>query len=184
MYTFQLNLVFNISYYTSPVLVTFLYRRGYFDLKVIASFDKVAVGLGMLIAIAFCMRGLGRERSKVYKSFFKSFQVAKASPKNEELRNVLMEYDFDFKDWPIDWSMKQVQGKSKVEPSTVLNILKEKPLGLLQIPYDLLAYLAIHSFGIRMIYPGSLGIFQSHFHPMLVSIFTLQLKLIYFLQLK
>lgn len=164
----QLNLMFNISYYTSPVLLTFLYRRGYFDLKVIASFDKVAVGLAMLIGLAFCMRGLGRGRSKAYKRFFTSFQMVKAMPQNEELKAVLLEFDFDFKQWPIDWSMKQLVA-SKVEPSPVLSIGQEKPLGLLKVPFDVAAYLAIHSFGLRMIYPGSLGLFQSHFHPMLVE---------------
>lgn len=151
------------------MLLTFLYRRGYFDLKVIASYDKVAVGLGMLIAIAFFMRGLGRERSKIYKKFFASFQRAQANPKNEEFKNTLQEYDFDFKQWPIDWSMKQLVA-SKVTPNEVMNIYKEQPLGFLkQIPYDLAAFLAIHSFGLPMIYPGSLGIFQSQLHPMLVD---------------
>lgn len=160
--------MFNISYYGSPVLLTFLYRRGYFDLKVIASFDRVAVGLGMLIALAFCMRGLGRERSKAYKRFFTNYQLCKANPTNEEFKQALMEYDFEFKHWPIDWSMKQLS-KSKVELNPVLSIWKEKPLGFVQIPYDVAAYLAIHSFGLKMIYPGSLGIFQSQFHPMLVE---------------
>lgn len=151
------------------LLLTFIYRRGHFDLKAIASYDKVAVGLGMLIAIAFCMRGLGRERSKAYKRFFSNFQVAKANPQNEELKNALMEYDFEFKHWPIDWSVKQLGATSKTEPTPVLSIWKEKPLGIVKIPFDVAAYLAIHSFGLRMIYPGSLGLFQSHFHPMLVE---------------
>lgn len=166
---FQLNLVWNISYYTSPVLLTFLYRRGYFDLKVIASFDKVTVGVGMLIAFAFCLRGLGRERSQVYKRFFGVFQSARANPKNDELRNALMEYDFDFKQWPLDWSIKELKGGGKVEPNVVMNILKEANLGIMQIPYEVLAYLAIHTFGLKMIYPGSLGLLQSQFHPMLVE---------------
>lgn len=156
--------MYNISYYTSPVLLPFLYRR----LHIITSFDKIAVGLGMIIALAYCMRGLGRERSKSYKRFFTSFQMVKANPKNEELKSVLLEYDFDFKHWPVDWSIQQL-AKSKVEPSEVLSIWKEKPLGIMQIPFDIAAYLAIHSFGLRMIYPGSLGLFQSHFHPMLVE---------------
>lgn len=165
---FQLNIMYNISYYSSPVLLTFLYRRGYFDLKVIASFDKVAMGLGMIIAIAFCMRGLGRERSQSYKKFFSCFTSLKASPKNEELQNAISEFDFEFKYWPIDWSMKG-QRTPKVHPNTVLSIYKEQSLGFVQIPYDMVAFLAIHTFGLKMIYPGSLGLLHSHFHPMLVE---------------
>ena len=161
--------MYNISYYTSPVLLTFLYRRGYFDLKVIASFDKVVMGVGVVIALAFCMRGLGRERSQVYKKFFREFSLSKSKSKDDhDLKRALLEYDFEFKHWPIDWSIKQLK-KPKVEPSPVMEIWKEKSLGICQIPYDVAAFLAIHSFGLKMIYPGSIGLFQNQFHPMLVQ---------------
>lgn len=159
--------MFNLGYYSSPVLLTFLYRRGYFDLKVIASLDKVAVGLTMVIAIAFCMRGIGRERSESYQRFFSRFNAAKTNPKDPELRNALVEFDFEFKHWPLDWSIKQ--SRLKVQPSTVLSIFKEKSLGIVQIPYEVASYLAIHTFGLKMIYPGSLGLLQRHFHPLLVE---------------
>lgn len=37
------------------------------------------------------------------------------------------------------------------------------------LPCEIAAYVAIHTFGIRMLYPGSLGILQSFLHTMLVQ---------------
>jgi hypothetical protein len=37
------------------------------------------------------------------------------------------------------------------------------------LPCQIIAYIAIHSFGIRMIYPGSIKLIQSYLHPMLVQ---------------
>lgn len=37
------------------------------------------------------------------------------------------------------------------------------------LPCEVAAYVAIHTFGIRMLYPGSLGILQSFLHTMLVQ---------------
>lgn len=37
------------------------------------------------------------------------------------------------------------------------------------MPCEIAAYLAIHTFGLRMIYPGSIKLIQSFLHPMLVQ---------------
>lgn len=46
---------------------------------------------------------------------------------------------------------------------------RPKPLWISTLPCEVLAYIAIHTFGIRMIYPGSVKIIQSFLHSMLVQ---------------
>lgn len=46
---------------------------------------------------------------------------------------------------------------------------RPKPMWNSTLPCEILAYIAIHTFGIRMIYPGSVKLIQSFLHPMLVQ---------------
>lgn len=46
---------------------------------------------------------------------------------------------------------------------------RTKPFWISTLPCEIAAYIAIHTFGIRMIYPGSLKLIQSFLHPVLVQ---------------
>lgn len=46
---------------------------------------------------------------------------------------------------------------------------RPKPLWISTLPCEILAYIAIHTFGIRMIYPGSVKLIQAFLHPTLVE---------------
>lgn len=107
---FQLSLVWNISYYTSPLIITFLYRRGYFVAESITSFAKVSTGIGLLVIISLCMRGFGRASSPSYRSFIKALDQAKANVSNQNVKDKLRTFDFDFKEWPADFNVKDING--------------------------------------------------------------------------
>lgn len=47
--------------------------------------------------------------------------------------------------------------------------LRSKPFWIASLPCEIAAYVAVHTFGIRMIYPGSMRLIQSYLHPMLVQ---------------
>lgn len=102
--------MWNISYYTSPLIITFLYRRGYFVAESITSFAKVSTGIGLLVVISLCMRGFGRSNSANYTKFVKALQDAKANTSNTEAKDKLRMFDFEFKDWPVDFDVKDVNG--------------------------------------------------------------------------
>lgn len=104
----QLSMMWNIGYYTSPLIVTFLYRRGYFVAESITTFGKISTGIGLLVVISLCMRGIGRSQTKVYAKFLKALDHAKANARSEEAKNALRLFDFEFKDWPVDFSVKDV----------------------------------------------------------------------------
>lgn len=46
---------------------------------------------------------------------------------------------------------------------------RSKPFWISTLPCEIAAYIAIHTFGIRMIYPGSVKLIQSFLHPVLVQ---------------
>lgn len=102
--------MWNISCYTSPLIITFLYRRGYFVAESITSFAKVSTGIGLLVVISLCMRGFGRSTSSSYTNFVKALEKAKSNVTNQSLKDKLRLYDFEFKDWPVDFDVKEVEG--------------------------------------------------------------------------
>ena len=102
-------MMWNISYYTSPLIITFLYRRGYFIAESITTFAKLSTGIGLLVVISLCMRGIGRSQNKCYASFFKSLEAAKINPKDGEAKRNLRLFDFEFKDWPVDYTVARVE---------------------------------------------------------------------------
>lgn len=110
----QLSLVWNISYYTSPLIITFLYRRGYFVAESITSIVKVSTGIGLLVVISLCMRSLGRSKATNYTKFVKSLEQAKAHKSNQTLKDKLRAFDFEFKEWPVDFDVKDVNGCDKL----------------------------------------------------------------------
>lgn len=102
--------MWNISYYTSPLIITFLYRRGYFVAESISSFAKVSTGIGLLVAISLCMRGIGRSSSINYTKFVKALDAAKANVTSQNAKDQLRLFDFEFSAWPVDFDVKSVAG--------------------------------------------------------------------------
>lgn len=74
----------------------------------VSSFAKISTGIGLLVVISLCMRGIGRSQTKIYAKFVRALEAAKANSKNEDLKNQLRLFDFEFKDWPADFSAKGV----------------------------------------------------------------------------
>ncbi|XP_049546044.1 phosphatidylserine lipase ABHD16A isoform X1 [Anopheles darlingi] len=157
-----LNLMWSFSYYTSPILISILYRRGYFVAESVGTFAKVTTGIGLLVAVSLCMRGLGRSMNVAYVRFAETLENAKRnSARNGEPKTALRRYDFDFSQWPIDYVVK---GGSRKQRSQ-----RNKSLWISSLPCQIAAYVAIHTFGIRMIYPGSVRLLQSYVEPMLIE---------------
>ncbi|XP_035905846.1 phosphatidylserine lipase ABHD16A isoform X2 [Anopheles stephensi] len=180
-----LNLMWSFSYYTSPILVSILYRRGYFVAESVGTFAKVTTGIGLLVAVSLCMRGLGRSMNMVYVRFAETLENARRnSDRCGEPKAALRRYDFDFQQWPIDYAVKagrygKNDGKVATEntPCLTFNTLysrkptaqRNKNFWISSLPCQIAAYVAIHTFGIRMIYPGSVRLLQSYVEPMLIE---------------
>lgn len=167
-----LSMFWSISYYTSPLILTFLYRRGYFVVDSIATLAKLSTGIGILVALSLCMRGIGRSQSQNYRRFARAYSIAKNKPKDADALVQLKAFDFDFKYWPVDYdageSKSGIRHREPIRPNTT-DSARRKPIWVSTLPCEVLAYIAIHTFGLRMIYPGSLKIIQSYLQPMLLQ---------------
>lgn len=101
----QLNVIWNIGYYTSPLIVTFLYRRGYFVADSISTAGRISSSIGLLVFVSLCIRSLGRSQNATYMKFIRTLEGGATKAVDKEL---LRRFDFDFSSWPVDFSVKSL----------------------------------------------------------------------------
>lgn len=101
--------MWNIGFYTSPLLATFLYRRGYFVMDSIATLAKISTSIGIIVVISMVMRGLGRTQSASYTKMIKAMEQLKSPKTEEEGKRALRLFDFEFKSWAVDFDVKSLQ---------------------------------------------------------------------------
>lgn len=102
-----MNVIWNIGYYTSPLIVTFLYRRGYFVADSISTAGRISTSIGLLVFVSLCIRSLGRAQNATYMKFMRTLNTT-SSAKTAADKELLRRYDFDFKHWPVDFSVKDL----------------------------------------------------------------------------
>ncbi|CAH2013607.1 unnamed protein product [Acanthoscelides obtectus] len=154
----SLYVIWKIGVYTSPFLVGMLYQRGYFEPDGLITLTKLVTSVGVILVVSFCIRGMGRAENPTYTRFLATLQTAQKdlSPSIKQQLNM---YDFEFKAWPVEYKSTVEHSDSNPKAVSVPKQLTF-PQCLLQIPYRIIAYFAIHTFGIRLIYPGTIGILQ------------------------
>ncbi|KTF88811.1 hypothetical protein cypCar_00012697 [Cyprinus carpio] len=168
------SVLWSLSYYSSPLLLCYLYRKGYICSSKLAPLSQyVGTALVCLIGVA-CLRGWGRWRNPEYVQFISILEETRRdhTPNNKKK---LACFDFDFKHWPVDFSWKEVSspklskgGVSLLRPEPKHRGAADSVLNSVRtLPCHILSYLIVHSFGRRMLYPGSLGLLQKAMRPML-----------------
>lgn len=153
--------------YGSPIITLYFYKKGYLVTDNIGSLLKISTGIGLFVVLSYCVRGYGRSQSKVYEKFIKDLEEAKLNPKDPLNKKKIRGYDFEFDQWPVDWTIKSLNTKEN-NTRTIANNMSRSSVNWVS-PCSILAYLAIHSFGLKMIYPGSIGLIQKYLHSMLVQ---------------
>ncbi|KAM9805480.1 phosphatidylserine lipase ABHD16A isoform X1 [Syngnathus typhle] len=154
-----------LCYYSSPLLLCFLYGKGY----ICSASQYVATTLLCLLGVV-CLRGLGRLKNAEYIEFLCILDEAmkNQSPDNKKK---LRCYNFDYSYWPVDFSWTEVSNPKSTKPS--VSLLKHQPQAdtglhsLRTFAYHVVSYLMVHTFGRRMLYPGSVGLLQKAMRPML-----------------
>ncbi|XKL69593.1 hypothetical protein PGB90_007362 [Kerria lacca] len=139
---FESQLYYGIGYFTTEGQF-FLFKLG-------------TVGL-LTLSFAFMLRAFGRAKNPTYVQFNENFKKI-IENYNEKTKKELQNYEFDYSAWPIDfdWKNNNKYRKSNVplcESSTFSAALKN--------PISLLGYIAVHTFAIKMIYPGSISILNT-----------------------
>ncbi|KAM8847101.1 phosphatidylserine lipase ABHD16A [Synchiropus picturatus] len=166
--------LWSLSYYSSPIILCYLYRKGYIcSSKLVPASQIVGTVLVCLLGVA-CLRGWGRWRNSEYVQFISILEETKKNHSSENKRK-LRSYDFDFSYWPPDFSWTEVSSPKQTRAG--VSLLKPEPRlrgaadGILHsvrtLPCHVVSFLITHSFGRRMLYPGSVGLLQKAMRNML-----------------
>ncbi|RVE62829.1 hypothetical protein OJAV_G00161600 [Oryzias javanicus] len=168
--------VWSLSYYSSPLLLCYLYRKGYIcSSKLVPVSQYFGTILICLLGVA-CLRGWGRWKNPEYLQFISILEETKRNHSPENKRK-LRGFTFDFAHWPQDFSWREVTS-SKLS-KTGVSLLKPEPklrgtadsilYSVRTLPCHIIGYLVTHTFGRRMLYPGSVGLLQKAMKPMLTQ---------------
>lgn len=149
------------------MVTLYLYKKGYLATEFFGHFIKISTGIGLILALSYCIRGFGRARNENYRKFILDLEEAKANYNDANSKKKLRRYDFEFEHWPIDFSMKALNNKVKKSCGNGVVELRGTLSGISFC--NLSAFFAIHTFGIKFIYPGSIRLIQKFLHPMLVQ---------------
>lgn len=160
--------MFGIMKYGSPLITFYFYKKGYFAAEHLGYFMKISTGIGLFVVLSYCIRGYGRSQSDAYRKFIRDLKEAKENPLDPTNKKKIRFYDFEFEQWPIDWSIKEVNVKDNKSKAITASQSERNGVNWIS-PCSVLGFLAIHSFGLKMIYPGSIRFIQSYLHNMLVQ---------------
>ena len=142
--------------YVSPIVIPWAISRGWASSEGYTLISKLLVGVGVVVAGAYIIRTYARLSNPVYRNFISVLNSAQASYTSSTKRE-LSEYDFDFSAWPVDFDVRQETGdvcKPSIYNTNRLNNTRIEGL------YDILAWCMTHSFGISLVYPGSMSLMK------------------------
>lgn len=163
------SIAWSLGFYVSPLLASYMYRKGYFTGEGLYNLSRLTGTLGLILLGAVCLRGLGRRMNNDYITFLTVLDAYKKSM-TRNLKYELSRFDFEFREWPVDFRWNETQ-EYHSKPKMYLDKTFSKRQGVVEkvrgLPCDMLSYIAIHTFGRRMIYPGSVSVLKPLFDPML-----------------
>jgi len=149
----SLSCAASVALYTSPLILPVAYRRGWMTEEGGFYMSKLLIGLSVVVAGAMFLRAVGRLSNPAYTQF--AAVLARAQKNYSPATRAEMEkYDFHFSAWPADFDVRQLEGDSS-KPLSSPSSLENTPTWH---PLDCLAWLLTHSFGISLVYPGSMGL--------------------------
>uniref|UniRef100_A0AAX7TKC9 Monoacylglycerol lipase ABHD16A n=1 Tax=Astatotilapia calliptera TaxID=8154 RepID=A0AAX7TKC9_ASTCA len=175
--------LWSLSYYSSPLLLCYLYRKGFIcSSKLVPVSQYVGTVLVCLLGVA-CLRGWGRFRNTDYVQFITILEETKKNH-TPASKKKLRCYDFDFSHWPLDfihWMNTATEsfdylsdrklskaGVSLLRPEPRLRGAADSVLHSVRtLPCHIISFVIAHTFGRRMLYPGSVGLLQKAMRPML-----------------
>ncbi|KAM4642778.1 phosphatidylserine lipase ABHD16A isoform 2-T2 [Discoglossus pictus] len=174
------SVLWTISYYSSPLGVFYLYRKGYMSMSRLVPLGQYGMTLLFLLAGVAYLRGLGRWCNPQYIQFISILERTKIENTDENKKR-LSNYNFDFRSWPVDFYVDETSSKDHpmTGPRGGVSLLKPEPRtrgtadNFLQkaqkLPCQITSYIVAHSFGRRMLYPGSVYLLQKALMPMLLQ---------------
>lgn len=161
----MIRFCYSFTYWTSPIVLTVLYRRGYFTQEGARTLFGYILSISFVYGLSQLMRGIGRAYNSDYSLFLEVLLAAEKSctPQN---RKAVERYDFEFWAWPVDFRWSDVNSDVKRAKIQIPKI--ESSLSyIMHIPATLISYMCAHTFGRRMMYPGATALMHSLLEPTL-----------------
>ncbi|XP_064616388.1 phosphatidylserine lipase ABHD16A-like [Liolophura sinensis] len=161
----------SLSFWTSPVLLTVLYRRNYFSLEGAGSLSKTIFSVVVIYTGAYIIRGIGRITNPDYVMFISVLSAAQKNF-NEQTKKNLLRYDSEFWAWPVDFMWNE-GGRGDASKIRVDSPYRNRPRSVAShvkaIPCHVLSFLLAHTFGRRMVYPGTTALINMLVGPTLIQ---------------
>uniref|UniRef100_A0A8C5HEQ3 Protein ABHD16A-like n=1 Tax=Gouania willdenowi TaxID=441366 RepID=A0A8C5HEQ3_GOUWI len=160
--------LWSLSYYSSPLLLCYLYRKG-----------RLYFLQNLNLPLNANINPLLEWKNSEYFQFISILEETRSNHTPENKKKLKC-YDFDFSFWPSDFSWSDVSSSyvpHRKSSKTGVSLLKPEPRlrgaadsvlnSVRTLPCHVIGYLIAHSFGRRMLYPGSVGLLQKAMRPML-----------------
>uniref|UniRef100_A0A8C8RS72 Phosphatidylserine lipase ABHD16A n=1 Tax=Pelusios castaneus TaxID=367368 RepID=A0A8C8RS72_9SAUR len=148
---------------------------GYLTMSKVVPFSHYAGTMLLLLAGVACLRGIGRWTNPQYVQFITVLEDSHRIG-TPEIKKKLASYNFDFRSWPVDFRWDEASSRSE---SRGISLLRPEPKhrsaanGFLRsvkkLPCQIVSYVVAHTFGRRVLYPGSVYLLQKAVMPMLLQ---------------
>uniref|UniRef100_A0A0A9XJZ3 Abhydrolase domain-containing protein 16A n=1 Tax=Lygus hesperus TaxID=30085 RepID=A0A0A9XJZ3_LYGHE len=155
-----INVFKALGTYTTPLVVWFLYRRGYMSTEGALALGKLSLSIGIIMGTSYCIRSYGRATNPKYREFLKKlealrrYQEGERSSGNNALKEI-KRYDFEFSAWPVQYEFdKKIVSQENILPVSWRSLVSS----LVSSPCSVVGFFVMHTFGIRLLYPGSMTI--------------------------
>nr|CAD7395902.1 unnamed protein product [Timema poppensis] len=130
----------------------------------VTTIAKFLTGIGLVIAVSYYLRGVGRAGNPVYTTFFNTFLAAKKNLTRDN-KKALMMYDFEYSAWPVEFKCDKKGGSRPWHPPTRRSALAY----VMGLPCHVASYIVAHTFGLKLVYPGSISMLQYAMSKFLVE---------------
>jgi len=140
-----------IATYLSPALL-YMYGKWLLSPEFVNKLFLRGSLFGITLITTFLLRSYGRAANPKYTAFYQDLINAKLEYSVDNKKK-LHSYDFDFSSWPVDFSWTKDEEESYRKNLNRNNF--NLTLQLIFSPSRLIGFLAIHTFGISLIYPGA-----------------------------
>uniref|UniRef100_A0A1B0G8V5 Uncharacterized protein n=1 Tax=Glossina morsitans morsitans TaxID=37546 RepID=A0A1B0G8V5_GLOMM len=102
------------------------------------------------------------------KRMIKAIELTKSPETEEDGKRVLRLFDFEFSYWKVDFDAKRVQSNERIGKDVGVKKGRHH-FRWTTFPCQIIAYLGMQTFGIRMAYPGCLKLLENYMRPILVT---------------
>ncbi|KAH0559104.1 phosphatidylserine lipase ABHD16A [Cotesia glomerata] len=153
--------LWSLSIWAVPIISPFIFRRSNSLIDSVYTISRFVAGAGVIFIVSLAVRGYARANNPTYLKFIKTLTKAQQAY-NQESKEALLKYDFQFWAWPVDFeilSINRPNGKTRIVIQNSSRLARRGGKDLIMaVPCKIVSYIVANTVAIRLMYPGSLTI--------------------------